>query len=52
MQLVLHSLSLESDSAPNGAITLPLENVDADVLKKNTLTIKEGVEYHVSIKFR
>jgi hypothetical protein len=49
--LTLHSLSLISPTAPAGAVVLLMENVDAEALKKNTLTIKEGVEYHVAIKF-
>ncbi|CEH14384.1 Rho GDP-dissociation inhibitor [Ceraceosorus bombacis] len=50
-KLKLHSLSLVSATAPNGAVTLDLESGNAEAIKKDTLTIKEGVEYHVSFKF-
>ena len=54
-QLTLHSLSLESQGAPNGAVTIKLENLNStevENLKKNPMTIKEGVEYNVAISFR
>ncbi len=52
---MLHSLTLESATAPNGGrISINLENLDAqqtENLKKNPVTIKEGVEYNISISF-
>jgi Rho GDP-dissociation inhibitor len=54
-QLTLHSLSLESPGAPNGRVTIKLDNLnDAQLenLKKQPLIVKEGVEYNVAISFR
>lgn len=54
-QLSLHSLSLESQGAPNGKVTISLDNLnptEMENLKKQPLTIKEGVEYNVAISFR
>lgn len=56
-KLTIHSLSLESPSAPNGGkITVELgDNLEdparLEAIKKNVLTIKEGVEYNVLIRF-
>lgn len=53
-KLILHSLSLESDSAPDGKVSLDIGSLTTaklDELKKSPLTIKEGVEYNVAISF-
>lgn len=53
-KLALHSLALESASAPNGKVQLDLSNLtqaQLDEVKKSPLTIKEGVEYNVAISF-
>ncbi|PWN32525.1 rho GDP-dissociation inhibitor [Meira miltonrushii] len=53
-KLSLHSLALESTSAPGGKVQLDLSNltqVQLDEVKKSPLTIKEGVEYNVAISF-
>jgi Rho GDP-dissociation inhibitor len=54
-KLSLHSLSLESEGAPNGKVSISLDNLNAtelENLKKQPLVIKEGVEYNVAITFR
>lgn len=52
-QLTLHSLALISSSAPGGRVSINLEQGKEalEALKKNPITIKEGVEYNVSISF-
>lgn len=52
-QLTLHSLSLISDGAPGGRVSINLEQPTAqlEALKENPITIKEGVDYNVSISF-
>ncbi|UZJ53785.1 hypothetical protein CBS101457_003105 [Exobasidium rhododendri] len=53
-KLSLHSLSLESQGAPNGKVSISLDNLnpaEMEALKKQPLTIKEGVEYNVAISF-
>lgn len=53
LQLTLHSLALISDTAPGGRVGINLEQSKdkLEALKKNPITIKEGVEYSVSISF-
>ncbi|PWN24012.1 putative rho GDP dissociation inhibitor [Microstroma glucosiphilum] len=52
-KLTLHSLALISDTAPGGRVGINLEQSKdkLEALKKNPITIKEGVEYSVSISF-
>lgn len=53
-QLLLHSLSLESATAPNGRISIELGHMEQERLdenKKTPINIKEGVEYNVAISF-
>lgn len=48
---MLHSLSLESLSGPKYITELQIEGVSPDVLKNHVVTIKEGAEYRISLKF-
>lgn len=53
-QLTLHSISLESSTAPGGKVTITLDNLNKEQLenlKKSPITVKEGVEYNVAISF-
>ncbi|CAO1613612.1 unnamed protein product [Jaminaea pallidilutea] len=52
-KLTLHSLSLVSASAPGGRVSVELDKGKdhLEQLKKNPLTVKEGVEYQVALSF-
>lgn len=52
-KLTIHTLAFESASAPGGSVQIRLDGSDAELeaLKKNPLTIKEGVEYNIAITF-
>ncbi|PWN90962.1 rho GDP-dissociation inhibitor [Acaromyces ingoldii] len=53
-KLTLHSISLESATAPGGKVTITLDNLskeELENLKKSPITVKEGVEYNVAISF-
>lgn len=52
-QLSLHSLSLVSSTAPGGSVSINLQQSKEQLaqFKQNPLTVKEGVEYSVKIRF-
>lgn len=52
-KLTVHSLALESPDAPGGSVRISLDGgIEAvEALRKNPLTIKEGVEYNIAITF-
>lgn len=52
-QVTVAALSLHSDSLPSGPITLDLSNPSAvSEATKKPITIKEGAEYSVELKFK
>ncbi|KDN52758.1 putative Rho GDP-dissociation inhibitor 1 [Tilletiaria anomala UBC 951] len=52
-KLVIHSLSMESSSAPGGKVSIKLDGSqdELEALKKNPLIVKEGVDYNIAISF-
>ncbi|KAL9940853.1 hypothetical protein V8E36_000341 [Tilletia maclaganii] len=56
-KLTLHWLALQSESAPNGQVTLDLQTIlsggkeTEEQFKKNPISVKEGVTYNVAINF-
>lgn len=52
-KLTVHSLALESESAPGGKVQISLDGSpqELEALRKNPMTIKEGIEYNIAITF-
>lgn len=51
--MALHSISLESPTAPGGRVSINLQQPKEQLaqLKQNPINVKEGVEYNVRIRF-